>query len=79
MIRVNLLTGARREPARKSAPAIKLEGFGNSQNLLLVVILGLAIAFTGWRFYSLSAESQRLEEEAVRLRERVLTTVRAAF
>src|SRR5215510_12017536 len=63
MIRVNLLTGARREPVRKNAPAIKLEGFGNSQNLLLVVILGLAVAFTGWRYYSLSAESQRLDQD----------------
>jgi type IV pilus assembly protein PilN len=63
MIKVNLLTGARREPVRRNSPAIKLEGFGNSQNLLLVVILGLAVAFTGWRYYSLSAESERLDQD----------------
>ena len=64
MIKVNLLTGARKEPVRKSAsPAVKLEGFGNSQNLLLVLILGLAVAFTGWRYYSLSAESKRLDQD----------------
>ena len=64
MIRVNLLTGARKEPVRsKSAPSVKFEGFGNSQNLLLVVILGLSIAFTGWRYYSLTAESQRLDQD----------------
>jgi type IV pilus assembly protein PilN len=63
MIKVNLLTGARKEPVRKSTPAVKLEGFGNSQNLLLVLILGLAVAFTGWRYYSLSAESKRLDQD----------------
>ncbi|MGH9870725.1 MAG: PilN domain-containing protein [Candidatus Polarisedimenticolia bacterium] len=63
MIKVNLLTGARREPVRRNAPALKLEGFGNSQNLLLVVILGLAVAFTGWRYYSLSAETERLDQD----------------
>ena len=63
MIKVNLLTGARREPVRKSSPAVKFEGFGNSQSLLLVLVLGLAVAFTGWRYYSLSAESKRLDQD----------------
>lgn len=62
MIKVNLLTGARREPVRR-APALKIEGVGNSTNLLLLVIMALAIAFSGWRYYSLSAESQRLDQD----------------
>jgi len=62
MIKVNLLTGAKREPARK-APTIKLEGFAGGQNILLVVILGLSVAFAGWRYYSLTAETERLEQD----------------
>ena len=62
MIKVNLLTGAKREPARK-APAIKIEGFAGGQNILLVVILGLSVAFAGWRYYSLTAETERLEQD----------------
>ena len=70
MIKVNLLTGAKREPARK-APALKVEGMGASQNLFLVVILGLAVAFTGWRYYSLSAESERLDQNLDTAREQL--------
>lgn len=70
MIKVNLLTGARKEPVRK-APAIKIEGFQGSQNLLLVAILGLAVAFAGWRYYSLTAESQRLDENLETAREQL--------
>jgi len=70
MIKVNLLTGAKREPVRK-APAMKVEGLGGSQNLLLVVILGLACSFAGWRYYSLSAESQRLDQDLDTAREQL--------
>ena len=70
MIKVNLLTGAKREPVRK-APALKVEGFGGSQNLLLVVILGLSVAFAGWRYYSLSAEGQRLDQDLDTAREQL--------
>ena len=38
MIKVNLLTGAKREPVRK-AHTMKVEGLGGSQNALLVVII----------------------------------------
>ncbi len=62
MIKVNLLTGAKREPVRK-APALRMEGFAGSQNLLLLVILALALAFAGWRYYSLAAESERLNQD----------------
>ncbi|HET6373675.1 MAG TPA: PilN domain-containing protein [Candidatus Polarisedimenticolia bacterium] len=62
MIKVNLLTGAKKEPVRK-APSLKIEGLGGSQNLFLVVILGLAVAFTGWRYYTLNAESKRLDQD----------------
>jgi Tfp pilus assembly protein PilN len=62
MIKVNLLTGAKREPVRR-APALKMEGFAGSQNLLLLVILALALAFAGWRYYSLTAESERLNQD----------------
>src|SRR6059036_2948489 len=70
MIKVNLLTGAKREPVRK-APSLKVEGVGGSQNLLLVVILGLSVAFAGWRYYSLSAESQRLDQDLDTAREQL--------
>ena len=70
MIKVNLLTGAKREPVRK-APSLKVEGTGGSQNLLLVVILGLSVAFAGWRYYSLSAESQRLDQDLDTAREQL--------
>ena len=63
MIKVNLLTGAKREPARTKAPVFKTEGLGGSQNLMLVVILGLAVAFSGWRYYSLKAETERLVQD----------------
>ena len=62
MIKVNLLTGAKRESVRK-APTVKVEGGGGSQNILLIVILGLCIAFAGWRYYSLSAEGVRLDQD----------------
>ncbi|HZI94485.1 MAG TPA: PilN domain-containing protein [Patescibacteria group bacterium] len=62
MIKVNLLTGAKRESVRKQ-PALKVEGGGGSQNILLVVILGLCLAFAGWRYYSLSAEGVRLDQD----------------
>ncbi len=62
MIKVNLLTGAKREPARK-APSLKIEGFSGGQNILLVVILALSVAFAGWRYYSLTAETERLEQD----------------
>ena len=70
MIKVNLLTGAKREPARK-APTFKIEGLGGSQNLFLVVIIGLAIAFAGWRYYTLSAESVRLDQDLDTAREQL--------
>ena len=70
MIKVNLLTGAKREPVRK-APTLKMEGFGGSQNLLLVVVLGLSVAFTGWRYYSLSAETERLDQDLDTAREQL--------
>jgi len=70
MIKVNLLTGARKEPARK-AHAVKLEGFNGGQNVLLVAILGVAVAFGGWRYYSLSGESQRLDQDLETAREQL--------
>src|SRR5262245_17347623 len=71
MIKVNLLTGAKRATARK-APAVKLEGGpGGGQNLMLVVILGLAVAFSGWRYYSLSAESARLDQDLATAQEQL--------
>jgi len=90
MIKVNLLTGAKREPVRR-APALKMEGFAGSQNLLLLVILALALAFAGWRYYSLAAESERLDQDLDISREQlkkveddrkaieVLKTKKAAF
>ena len=90
MIKVNLLTGAKREPVRR-APALKMEGFAGSQNLLLLVILALALAFAGWRYYSLTAESERLNQDLDIAREQlkkveddrkaieVLKTKKAAF
>jgi len=90
MIKVNLLTGAKREPVRR-APALKMEGFAGSQNLLLLVILALALAFAGWRYYSLAAESERLNQDLDIAREQlkkveddrkaieVLKTKKAAF
>lgn len=62
MIKINLLAGAKREPVRK-APSLKIEGFGGGQNLLLVVIIGLSLAFVGWRYYSLSAETKKLNQD----------------
>ena len=70
MIRVNLLSGSKREPARKT-PAFKVEGLGGSQNLLLVVVLGLAVAFSGWRFYSLKAETELLTQDLETAREQL--------
>ena len=62
MIKVNLLTGAKREPVRK-VPALNLEGFSGGQNILLVVILGLALVFIGWRYYSLGAQVKKLDQD----------------
>ncbi len=62
MIKINLLAGAKRAAVRK-APALKLEGFSGSQNILLLLIMALAFSFTGWRYYSLSAESRRLDQD----------------
>ncbi len=70
MIKVNLLAGSRREPARRT-PTLRIEGSANSQNLLLVVILGLAVAFTAWRFYSLSSEAERLDQDLQVAREQL--------
>jgi len=90
MIRVNLLSGAKREASRKT-PALKVEASGGGQNLLLVVILGLAIGFSGWRYYSLTAESKQLDQALETAREQlkkveddrkaieVLKTKKAAF
>jgi len=60
VIRVNLLTGAKREPVRR-APTVRSEGPGGSQNILLIVVLALSVVFVGWRYYSLSAEGERLD------------------
>ena len=70
MIKVNLLTGAKRAPARK-APIVRVEGPGGGQNFLLVVILGLATAFSGWRYYSLSAASARLDQNLATAQEQL--------
>jgi Tfp pilus assembly protein PilN len=90
MIKVNLLTGAKREAVRR-APSLKMDGFAGSQNLLLLVILALALAFAGWRYYSLAAESERLNQDLDVAREQlkkveedrkaieVLKTKKAAF
>ena len=90
MIKVNLLTGAKREAVRR-APSLKMDGFAGSQNLLLLVILALALAFAGWRYYSLAAESERLNQDLDIAREQlkkveddrkaieVLKTKKAAF
>jgi len=90
MIKVNLLTGAKREAVRR-APSRKMDGFAGSQNLLLLVILALALAFAGWRYYSLAAESERLNQDLDIAREQlkkveddrkaieVLKTKKAAF
>lgn len=70
MIRVNLLTGAKREPVRR-APSLKIEGFGGSQNIILVVVLGLAVSFSAWRYYTLSAESTRVDQDLEVAREQL--------
>ncbi|MFQ5701761.1 MAG: PilN domain-containing protein [Acidobacteriota bacterium] len=62
MIKVNLLADARRAPARR-APSLHLEGIGASQNLLMLAVLAIALSFVGWRYYSLSAESKRLDQD----------------
>ena len=71
MIKINLLSGAKRGAVRR-VPAIKLEGFSGGQNLLLILIVGLAISFAGWRYYSLSAESKRLDQDLEVAREQLM-------
>ena len=62
MIKVNLLTGAKREAVRRT-PTVRTESSGGSQNILLIVVLALSVAFVGWRYYSLSAEGTRLDSD----------------
>ena len=70
MIKVNLLSDAKRAPARKSQ-TVRLEGVGASQNILMIVILGFAVAFAGWRYYSLGAEGDRLVQDLEVAREQL--------
>lgn len=70
MIKVNLLSDVKREPTRR-APSIRMDGVGASQNILMIVILGFSVAFAGWRYYSLSAESERLVQDLEVAREQL--------
>jgi type IV pilus assembly protein PilN len=60
MIRINLLT-TDRDKAKKKAAA----GFGTGQKLLVgcSLILVMAVAFVGWRYWALARESNRLDSD----------------
>ena len=71
MIKVNLLSDAKRTPTARRTTSLGVEGLGASQNILLIVILGLSVAFTAWRYYSLNAQNDRLIQDLEVAREQL--------
>lgn len=62
MIRINLSPEALEGKGRAKAP--RLEGTGAlGQNVLMIGVIVLCLAFIGWRWYSLSSEHTRLLRE----------------
>ena len=71
MIRINLLTVERERSKKKSSSAGSGASFGLAQQLtaacgLILVVTGLYI---GWRFLSLTRESNRIDDEIARAQE----------
>ena len=71
MIRINLLTVERERSKKKSSSAGRSASFGLAQQLtaacgLILVVTGLYI---GWRFLSLTRESNRIDDEIGRAQE----------
>lgn len=71
MIKVNLLATAKREPAKKVASAVSVEGMGTLQNLGIVVILVATAAFVGWKWWSMVGEQQKLDRDLADAQERM--------
>src|SRR5262245_41390262 len=71
MIKVNLLATAKREPTKKAAPAVSAEGMGTLQNLGIVVLVVLAAAFVGWKWWSMTNEQVKLDRDLADAQERM--------
>jgi Tfp pilus assembly protein PilN len=71
MIKVNLLATARREPTKKAAPAVSVEGMGTLQNLGIVVIIVVTAAFVGWKWWSMVGEQAKLDRDLADAQERM--------
>lgn len=65
MIKINLL--AEKKQGKAKAPAaVRVEGMGSGQNLVLVGLLVLGAAVAGIWWYTLNAETSRLRDEHIR-------------
>jgi type IV pilus assembly protein PilN len=71
MIKVNLLAQARREVAPRKGPSISLEGVGNIQNALIIVILLATLGYLGWTYWSLSSRIAELDVQLAEAREQL--------
>jgi type IV pilus assembly protein PilN len=61
MIKVNLLAQTRREAAPKKGPSISLEGIGNIQNILIIVLIVATAVFMFWKWRDLSSINADLD------------------
>lgn len=63
MIKVNLLSQARREAAPKAAPSVSFEGIGNLPNVVSVALIVAVLGFVGWKYYSLASTQAELDAD----------------
>jgi type IV pilus assembly protein PilN len=63
MIKINLL--AEKKPAKSKAPALKFEGLGGTQNLLLAAILALGFVVAGTWYWVRASEMRTWREKLV--------------
>ena len=70
MIRINLLTVERQRARKKSGGGAGFS-FGAAQQMTLVcgLLLGVSVAYVGWRYLSLMAESKRIDHDIAQAQE----------
>lgn len=63
MIKINLLAERKTSKARKAGPSISLSEGGASKSMLLAAVILVAVAFIGWRTWSLNHEKNDWTEK----------------
>jgi len=72
MIKVNLLAVPKREAGGKKAPKVSMEGVGNLQNILFVILIVGTLSFLVWKYFDLKSQiadlDVKLEEDAIAMK-----------